>query len=128
MRFISLLTLLACQADTDGDGLTDVEEERLGTNPEDSDSDDDGFDDGAEIEAETNPNWVYSHPYDGDYYVSWCNTPPIPTGPTGEVDGKSVYRPGDVLENFTWIDQNGQYVDLYSFCGHLVVIQFSALC
>ncbi len=34
--------------DTDGDGLTDVEEATIGTNPRDADSDDDGVPDGAE--------------------------------------------------------------------------------
>jgi acetyltransferase-like isoleucine patch superfamily enzyme len=42
--------------DTDGDGLTDVEEEELGTDPEDEDSDDDGFWDGWEVAEGTNPN------------------------------------------------------------------------
>jgi hypothetical protein len=34
--------------DTDGDGLTDGEEAKIGTNPKDADSDDDGVPDGAE--------------------------------------------------------------------------------
>ena len=127
LLFLSLMT--SCHVgDTDGDGLQDDEERRLGTDPTDADSDDDGFSDGDELEAGTNPNYSYSHPYQGGYYVGWCDTPPEPTGPTGEVDGKAAYRAGDVLENFAWIDQHDQYVDLYSFCGHLVVIQFSSRC
>jgi hypothetical protein len=35
--------------DTDGDGLTDAEENALGTDPNDPDSDDDGLSDGAEV-------------------------------------------------------------------------------
>ncbi len=36
-------------ADTDGDGLSDVEEAGLGTDPSDADSDDDGLGDGEEV-------------------------------------------------------------------------------
>jgi len=42
-------------ADTDNDGLTDAEEIRRGTNPEDADSDDDGLTDGEEIGLGTSP-------------------------------------------------------------------------
>jgi MYXO-CTERM domain-containing protein len=41
--------------DTDGDGLTDLDEFTLGTLPDDPDSDGDGLEDGAEIHAD-NPN------------------------------------------------------------------------
>ena len=38
-----------CKVDTDGDGLTDLQEQFLGTHPNDSDSDDDGLTDGDEV-------------------------------------------------------------------------------
>ena len=38
----------ASAADTDSDGLTDDEEDSIGTDPRDADSDDDGILDGAE--------------------------------------------------------------------------------
>lgn len=38
-----------CEIDPDEDGLTNCEEEKLGTNPEKADSDDDGLKDGEEI-------------------------------------------------------------------------------
>lgn len=41
--------------DTDGDGLPDDLERRLGTDPSDADSDDDGFDDGEEVRNGYNP-------------------------------------------------------------------------
>jgi len=41
--------------DTDGDGLTDMQEDELGTDPEDPDSDGDGYSDGAEVENDSDP-------------------------------------------------------------------------
>jgi len=42
--------------DSDGDGLTDQDEENVyGTDPDDPDSDDDGMEDGPEVEAGTSP-------------------------------------------------------------------------
>lgn len=38
-----------CKVDTDGDGLTDLQEAYLGTDPDDADSDDDGLTDGDEV-------------------------------------------------------------------------------
>jgi gliding motility-associated-like protein len=43
------VTVVACVFDTDMDGLTDEEENTLGTNPDNEDSDDDGILDGVEI-------------------------------------------------------------------------------
>ncbi|MDB4491606.1 lamin tail domain-containing protein [bacterium] len=42
--------------DTDGDGLTDVEEAALGTSPTQADTDGDGMADGAEVAAGTDPH------------------------------------------------------------------------
>lgn len=42
-------------ADTDGDGLTNLQEMQLGTNPRLADTDGDGLNDGAEVAAGTNP-------------------------------------------------------------------------
>ncbi len=41
--------------DSDGDGLSDVEEERLGTNPKNKDTDGDGYPDGLEVRTGHNP-------------------------------------------------------------------------
>ena len=43
-------------ADSDGDGLTDAREERLGTDPNNADTDDDGLPDGLEVSTKTDPN------------------------------------------------------------------------
>jgi outer membrane protein OmpA-like peptidoglycan-associated protein len=43
------MILVAVGADSDGDGLTDREEGKLGTDPGDADSDDDGIGDGLEV-------------------------------------------------------------------------------
>ena len=44
-----------CTTDTDGDGLTDEEEEALGTDPLDPDTDGDGVSDGDEVALGTDP-------------------------------------------------------------------------
>jgi hypothetical protein len=115
--------------DTDADGLPDALEAHYGTDPSDPDSDGDGFLDGDEVDAGTNPAYAPSHPYQGDYFVGWCESPPVPTGPTGtDEDGSAAYQVGDVVEGLAWRDQFGEYVSLYSFCGHLTVVQFSSFC
>ena len=62
----------ACAVDTtdsDGDGISDQGEVRIGTDPEDADSDDDGLEDGAELEAGTSARFdagVDTDPLDAD--------------------------------------------------------------
>jgi thiol-disulfide isomerase/thioredoxin len=123
-------------ADPDDDGLTNDEEAALGTDPDNPDSDGDGFEDGAEIDAGTNPAYAYSHTYIGGYNVGFCDTPygESATGPTdtvymesgGETYSWDAYNVGDVLENFTLLDQHGEMVDLYSFCGKHIVFAVGA--
>jgi fibronectin-binding autotransporter adhesin len=50
-----VLEAVAGGADSDGDGLTDDEENGLGTDPFDPDSDNDGMNDGDEVVAGSNP-------------------------------------------------------------------------
>jgi thiol-disulfide isomerase/thioredoxin len=123
-------------ADSDEDGLTDAEEEALGTDPANADSDGDGFDDGIEIDAGTNPMYEFSHTYTGGYNVGFCESPygESATGATGTAvitqEGETytwdAYDNGDVLENFTLLDQHGEMVDLYSFCGKHIVFAVGA--
>ena len=118
-------------ADDDGDGLTNAVEATLGTDPDNADSDGDGYDDGAEVQDGTNPLYEYSHSYTGGYNVGYCEDGvAAATGPTGTgaygAHTWTTYRPGDVVRNFTMIDQHGEYVDLYSFCGQVVAISVGA--
>jgi len=121
-------------ADSDGDGLTDGEEAELGTDPSIADSDGDGLDDLAERDGGTSPTNPYSRAYTGGYNVKGCDVEPVATGPTGtgtfEQGGETyewpVYQEGDVVENFTLLDQHGEEVDLYSFCGQTIMLVFSA--
>ena len=125
--------------DRDGDGLSDADEAELGTDPGDPDSDDDGYEDGAEVHTHgTNPLYEHSHPYTGGYNVGYCDTRPVPTGPTGLISGEfqpddgppewyewPVYAVGDVVDDFAWRDQHGETVHLYSFCGQHVMLEFA---
>ena len=113
------------------------EEEAIVGGPED-DPDGDGHTNAEEQDAGTNPNYEYSHPYTGDYRVGYCSKRPDPTGPTkaqtySDGDGFSYdywsYQQGDVAENFTMVDQHGEAVDLYSFCGtHVMLVVASGWC
>ena len=125
------------RADTDGDGLDDGDEVQThATDPLNPDTDGDNYSDGDEInKLGTSPTNAYSHPYKGNYNVGACDEYPEkstahPTGSrvveTGG-GGKTVvplYLPGDTVKNFTLVDQHGEMVDLYSFCGKNVDLLF----
>jgi hypothetical protein len=119
----------AAPLDSDNDGLDDDEEAAIGTDPNHADTDRDRSSDGVEVAAGTNPLYDLSHPYAGSYNVGFCaDGPPAPTGPTGtsEYGGESwpVYRPGDVARDFSFRDQHGEQVHLYSFCDRVVMLAF----
>ena len=119
------------QGDNDGDGLSNGEEAVYGTDPDRADSDGDGYDDGDEVADETNPLYEYSHVYTGGYNVGYCEDgTATPTSPSGRGSYGShswnYYDVGDVVANFTLRDQHGEEVDLYSFCGHHITIEFGA--
>jgi len=116
--------------DEDMDGVINGDELLMGTDPYSEDSDGDGMTDLEEVEAGTNPNYQYSRLYEADYNVGFCNVKPEPTGPTFEQKDPSVgpdfswrsMQAGDVPYNQKFIDQNGEVVDLYSFCGTQVYL------
>ncbi len=121
-------------ADSDEDGLEDGAELDEGTDPLVADSDGDGYLDGTEVEEGTNPLYEYSHVYTGGYNVGYCDTPPTPTGPTGSCSfthggttyNWTCYQVGDVPENITLVDQHGEMVSLYSFCGQHITLTSGA--
>ena len=124
------------EADSDGDGLDDGEElDEWGTDPSKADSDGDGWNDGEEVEDDTNPAYEFSHPYEGDYLVGWCDDIPSdsagPTGTTtiqyqGQTYSWTVYAEGDLVENYMMADSYGEEFAFYSFCGKTVLVALSA--
>ncbi|MCB9766150.1 MAG: redoxin family protein [Alphaproteobacteria bacterium] len=136
-----LLAIAGCAPseapDSDGDGIADGDEARMGTDPFDPDTDGDGVDDGQELADGTNPRFRYSHVYaQGGYAVGDCPAPPDAeaAGPTDIVTQGSgagqtswaAYAPGDVVANVTLRDRYGQDVDLWSFCGKTVLFSVGA--
>jgi hypothetical protein len=106
--------------DSDGDGLTDVEEEELGTDPNLDDSDGDEFSDGEEVKAGTDPLDFHDHPYYGGWPKDGCADDVVPTG--------GDYIIGSVAHDFKLLDQYGktEKVRLYDFCDHTVLLVSSA--
>ena len=103
--------------DSDGDGLTDAEEEELGLDPNSADTDMDGFTDSEEVDAGT------------DGAVCWD----VPTGWSqcqglAAADGvkKTGYGVGDTVGSFPGIDQNGETIEFYQFYSQIVVLDLSA--
>ncbi len=120
LAFLPALGLVACATaeidvptDADHDGLMSDEEEAAGTDPNNDDSDGDGHADGAEVEAGFDPMDAEDHPYMGGYAVNRCDSEPEPSG-----DGV-----GSIFKNFSLMDQYGEDVELYDFCGNYVYIE-----
>ena len=129
--------------DSDGDGLTDHDETSIyHTDPTNPDSDGDSYSDGDEVlEYETNPLNEYNRPYIGDYKIGDCAKYPdksmsspsgsrVVKGDGGAPVKIALYEPNDLLMNQQLVDQFGEKVDLYSFCGvslDLLFIQYNQL-
>ena len=78
--------------DTDGDGLTDVQEAILGTDPLNIDTDGDGLTDGQEVDSGTNPLLADT---DGDglddaFEIGWTDPNSIDSDGDGLTDGSEV--------------------------------------
>jgi hypothetical protein len=102
--------------DADGDGLSDDDEDDLGTDPNESDSDGDGVGDGEEVDQNTDPLDEDSKPFEGGWPISSCN---------GELKGEG-YSEGDVSEDWTMQDQFGEDVNLHAFCDNVIYMVFAA--
>jgi hypothetical protein len=101
------------RADTDGDGLFDAEEERLGTDPTADDTDGDGYRDGDELDEGSDPLDPASVIYEGGWpYNPRKNALPAP----GAEGGPAVI--GEPFARLQAYDQYGDVVDLYDFSGH----------
>lgn len=66
--------LIGPYPDSDGDGLTDAEEEDLGTDPQNPDTDGDGLPDGAELAVGTDPR---NPDTDGDGHLDGADNCPL---------------------------------------------------
>ena len=125
-RHLALLVSLAgigCTAaevdipyDQDQDGLLSDEEDALGTDPDDADSDGDGLSDGEEYLEGTDPLDDDDYPYLGGWPIARCDPEPDTSGNDA----------GEITDNFSLGDQNGQEVDLYDFCGNTVYLVLGA--
>jgi hypothetical protein len=122
--------------DRDDDGLTNDEEDALGTDPDNADSDSDGLSDGDEVSLGTDPT---SEDTDGDGYSDGEETTTDPTDPDSHpyaggweidagCDSLSVTgnSPGQVTSDFALTDQFGEQVHLHDFCGKAVLLVSSA--
>jgi thiol-disulfide isomerase/thioredoxin len=136
--------------DSDGDGLSDSEEQSYGTDPNDPDSDNDGLMDGEEISLGTDPT---NSDTDGDSYSDYSElvegTDPLdpedPGIPSYYIGGwphnsddvkdaiddpglRGAIGVGDILPRLYLTDQFGDVVDTYDFAyqGVPVIIDLFA--
>jgi len=107
---------VAVDVDGDQDGLLGSEESVLGTDPDNDDSDGDGANDGDELAANTDPLDGGEYPYKGGWPIGSCKS---------DIKGEGLAE-GDVSDDFSLPDQNGQNVHLYSFCDKVVYLVFAA--
>jgi hypothetical protein len=99
--------------DVDQDGLLDIEEDAIGTDPFVADSDGDGHLDGAESWEGTDPLDFEDHPYFGGYEIDGnCRDMMQP-------EGNAI---GQVTDKIIGPDQFGEVVDSYDFCGKYILL------
>lgn len=118
------LVLVACGPaqinmpfDSDGDGMLDADEVAEGTDPANPDSDDDGHLDGAEFSAGADPLNPDDHPYTGGWTIDRdCRDSITSTG----------NNEGDITSDFELLDQHGDMVSLYDFCGRVILLAAGA--
>jgi len=100
--------------DSDGDGLSDEEEIAMGLDPNSDDTDGDGYTDGTEDNSYTDPLDANDHPYAGGWPIDACRHDLEPTG---------TFNEGDIVKNYTMLDQFDEQVRIHDFCDHVVLIE-----
>lgn len=100
--------------DTDEDGLTDIEEAEIGTDPNVKDTDDDGYWDSWEVWEGTDPLDPASKIYTGD----WPYNPDKDDLEQGSF-GSATTQVGSKFPRATFIDHWGEEVDNYDFANHI---------
>ena len=104
----------SASSDSDDDGIDDCAEAELGTDPSLADSDGDGLSDLEEVDC-------VSHPLDAEeqcYAGGWEHNDPSVASTGTEV--------GDVMANFSLIDQCGEEVDIHDFFGEYHILYLTA--
>ncbi len=111
--FPTLLLLAACDPgkDSDGDGLTDREERRLGTDPFNPDTDGDGYTDGEEVHFGSDP----LDPYSVIYLGGWPYN--MEKEALSDPGLGNPLTHGNRLGRFVALDQYADEVDIYDFAG-----------
>ncbi|MFT4624233.1 MAG: hypothetical protein ACI8PZ_002892 [Myxococcota bacterium] len=99
-------------ADPDDDGLSNEEEEALGTDPKNPDSDGDGVTDGREVNSNTDPLDADDKPYEGGWKIGACRDRVVPSGDAV----------GEVSEDFALEDRYGDMIQLHAFCDRVVLV------
>lgn len=99
--------------DDDGDGLSNGDENDLGTDPNVADTDGDGYSDGEEVDGGLDPLDPDDKPYAGGYTIDSCRD---------DVQGSGSPAVGAIAPNFASNDQHGDIVALHDFCGQAVLV------
>jgi hypothetical protein len=105
-----------CYADADMDGVTDCDEAKLGTDPDNADTDGDGNDDGVEVDCG-------SDPLDAEevcYGCGWGKNDPGDLVSTGA-------EVGDVIANLTLVDQCKDEISLWDLAGEYHILYMTAV-